>query len=251
MKLYVTGERGQLGQCLIGLGAMPLGAKTPDPWDVVINAAALTDHNKCIEDPDDAWRSNVELPRALAKMCKINSARLIHISTDYVFNHYDPSHRFKSVDPTNPVRFNTYAQTKLAGELAVQTVGGKFNIVRTSWLLSPLRKANWLDMPFVWNQIGTLTWAPMLASALVHLAHDMSHDPSAIMHFTSSYSSSRSILASVSQGQLVPLASIQCPMDRPFNSSLKPDEYFSKFIMTPEEVIHAYRESFPYQKPNI
>ncbi len=103
-------------------------------FDVCINAAAYTNVDEAESNEALAYAINAAAVENLAKACKQQSCWLIHISTDYVFDGaldrpYTPS------DTPNPL--NVYGSTKLAGEQAMQDVGGTYSIVRTSWLYSP------------------------------------------------------------------------------------------------------------------
>ena len=102
-------------------------------FDVCINAAAYTDVDGAETNKALAYAINATAAENLAKVCKHHECWLIHISTDYVFDGtldrpYTPS------DTPNPL--NVYGASKLAGEQAIQAVGGTCSIVRTSWLYS-------------------------------------------------------------------------------------------------------------------
>ena len=102
-------------------------------FDVCINAAAYTDVDGAETNKALAYAINATAVENLAKVCKHHGCWLIHISTDYVFDGtldrpYTPS------DTPNPL--NVYGASKLAGEQAIQAVGGTCSIVRTSWLYS-------------------------------------------------------------------------------------------------------------------
>ena len=98
-----------------------------------INAAAYTDVDGAESNKEFAYAINATAVETLAKTCKQHRCWLIHISTDYVFDGtldrpYMPS------DTPNPL--NVYGASKLAGEQAIQAVGGTYSVVRTSWLYS-------------------------------------------------------------------------------------------------------------------
>ena len=102
-------------------------------FDVCINAAAYTDVDGAETNKALAYAINATAVEALAKVCKQHRCWFIHISTDYVFDGtldrpYTPS------DTPNPL--NVYGTSKLAGEQAIEAVGGTYSIVRTSWLYS-------------------------------------------------------------------------------------------------------------------
>jgi dTDP-4-dehydrorhamnose reductase len=102
-------------------------------FDVCINAAAYTDVDGAESNKALAYAINATAVDTLAKACKQQQCWLIHISTDYVFDGtldrpYTPE------DTPNPL--NVYGASKLAGEQAIEVVGGTHSIVRTSWLYS-------------------------------------------------------------------------------------------------------------------
>ena len=106
-------------------------------FGVCINAAAYTHVDGAEANKELAYAINATAVETLAKVCKQHGCWLIHISTDYVFDGtldrpYTPS------DTPNPL--NVYGASKLAGEQAIQTVGGTYSIVRTSWLYSQYGK---------------------------------------------------------------------------------------------------------------
>jgi len=80
--------------------------------DWVINCAALADLERCEQQPELARRINSELPALLAERCRMGGARLLHVSTDAVFD--GRTGGYSEQDPPNPL--NVYAQTKLSGE---------------------------------------------------------------------------------------------------------------------------------------
>ena len=87
--------------------------------DAVINAAAIATIGDCERDPARAERVNAALPRRLAQLCRHVGARLIHLSTDMVFD--GDQGRYRSTDL--PLPLNLYGQTKLLGEKAVLAEG--------------------------------------------------------------------------------------------------------------------------------
>ncbi|MBG7610045.1 MAG: SDR family oxidoreductase [Anaerolineae bacterium] len=83
--------------------------------DWVIHCAALANLEACEDEPELAWQLNTELPRNLAKQCRQGGARLLHVSTDAVFDGQRGS--YTELDAPNPL--SVYSQTKLAAESAV------------------------------------------------------------------------------------------------------------------------------------
>jgi dTDP-4-dehydrorhamnose reductase len=152
-QVLVTGANGQLGLALQAAGKdsnldlVFMGKNTLDISDaeaikevfatqsfaICINAAAYTNVDGAETNKALAYAINATAVDTLAKACKQQQCWLIHISTDYVFDGtldrpYTPE------DTPNPL--NVYGASKLAGEQAIEVVGGTHSIVRTSWLYS-------------------------------------------------------------------------------------------------------------------
>ncbi len=100
--------------------------------DAVINAAAMAAIGDCDRDPAQAERVNAALPRRLAQLCRHVGARLIHLSTDMVFD--GDQGRYRSTDLPLPI--NLYGQTKLLGEKAVLAEGKSSACVLRTTLVS-------------------------------------------------------------------------------------------------------------------
>jgi dTDP-4-dehydrorhamnose reductase len=99
--------------------------------DVVINTAALTNVEGCEVNPTKAYHVNTEGAYHVALACQQLQIRLIHISTDYVFDGKSP---FPYTEEVSPGPLNIYGWSKLAGELAVRAALPDAMIVRTAWL---------------------------------------------------------------------------------------------------------------------
>jgi dTDP-4-dehydrorhamnose reductase len=152
-RVLVTGANGQLGLALLeaakdsNLDLVFMDKNSLDitnadaikevfatqSFAICINAAAYTNVDGAESNKEFAYAINATAVETLAKACKQHRCWLIHISTDYVFDgklnrSYMPS------DTPNPL--NVYGASKLAGEQAIETVGGTYSIVRTSWLYS-------------------------------------------------------------------------------------------------------------------
>ena len=107
--------------------------------DWVVNCAALADLDICEDDPELAKLLNTDLPRRLARACKMRSIPFTHISTDAVFNGQKDGF-YSEEDPPNPT--GVYAKTKLDGEWAVLTENPKAAVARVNfygWSLSGRR----------------------------------------------------------------------------------------------------------------
>lgn len=102
--------------------------------DIIINTAAYTAVDQAEDEPELAHRINAIAPLVVAEAAREVGARLIHISTDYVFDG-GGERPWKESDPAEPV--NVYGRTKLDGELAVRKTLGDHVILRTAWIYSP------------------------------------------------------------------------------------------------------------------
>jgi dTDP-4-dehydrorhamnose reductase len=102
--------------------------------DIILNAAAYTAVDRAESERDLAYAINEHAPRVLAEQALRRNAFFVHYSTDYVFDGAKSSPWLES-DTPNPL--NVYGSSKLAGERAVEGVGGKFLIFRTSWVYGP------------------------------------------------------------------------------------------------------------------
>lgn len=154
MNILVTGAAGQLGQCLqIAAKAYPnyhfsfknstdldiASAEaienifSQQKYDFCINAAAYTNVEKAESEPERAFLINAEAVKNLAKTCKKYQTKLIHVSTDYVFDG-EKEESYSEEDKVNPI--NVYGASKLKGEQYVQETLETYFIIRTSWLYS-------------------------------------------------------------------------------------------------------------------
>ena len=148
---------------------------------VVVNAAGYTAVDSAETDESACAALNVEAPEVLAKSCRRRGACFIHFSTDYVFDGAKTAPYVES-DATGPL--NVYGKTKLAGERAIEAVGGAYLIFRTSWVyagrgrnfpLTMLRLARELtELAVVDDQIGAPTSARAIASAVADVLGGLS-----------------------------------------------------------------------------
>jgi dTDP-4-dehydrorhamnose reductase len=195
MVVLVTGANGQLGQAIqfvagnypnirfVFCSSSDLDITNKENCDSVfnkekpdfcINAAAYTAVDKAESEPEKAELINVIGAKNLAEACKNFNAKLIHISTDFVFDGSKNS-PYNETDLPNPK--GVYGQTKLEGEIAIQEVFDAYFIIRTSWVYSQfgnnfmktmLRLASErTSLSIVNDQIGTPTNAVDLAECLV------------------------------------------------------------------------------------
>jgi dTDP-4-dehydrorhamnose reductase len=103
-------------------------------FDVVINAAAFTNVNLAETEQTRAFEINKDLPLKLARITARNNQKLIHISTDYVFDGKTDS-PYLTTDSPSPK--NVYGESKLAGEKEITKHNPEALIIRTSWLYGP------------------------------------------------------------------------------------------------------------------
>jgi dTDP-4-dehydrorhamnose reductase len=196
--ILVTGANGQLGRELQTIAAsFPqfnfifhdrttldidnsesiAAALTREQPDWCINCAAYTAVDKAETEKDKAFHINATAVGRLAAACRNAGTRLIHISTDYVFDGLSAT-PLKEGDPTGPV--NTYGASKLEGEhLALQHHPDGTLIIRTSWVYSEFGN-NFVktmirlmkerpSINVVSDQIGSPTYAADLAAAILHI----------------------------------------------------------------------------------
>jgi dTDP-4-dehydrorhamnose reductase len=157
--------------------------------DVVVNAAAFTRVDDAERERDAASAVNELAPASMARAANRIGARMIHVSTDYVFDGEGRA-PYLPTDATSPL--NVYGATKRAGEAAVLRESPRAAVVRTAWLHSG-RGVNFVatavrvlssgkSMRVVDDQIGTPTRAAHLADAIVQLI--TCPDVTGLLHFT-------------------------------------------------------------------
>jgi dTDP-4-dehydrorhamnose reductase len=105
-------------------------------FDVLINAAAFTNVDACETERDRAFLINAEAPGILAEICNEKDAKLIHFSTDYVFDG-EKRAPYTEKDQANPI--SAYGESKLAGEQNVLAAEDRHLVVRVSWVFGPDR----------------------------------------------------------------------------------------------------------------
>ncbi len=144
--------------------------------EIVVNAAAYTDVDKCETNRDLAIKINGDAVKHIAEVCNKIGAFLIYISTDYVFNGRKKT-GYSENDRTNPI--NTYGESKLQGEMNLITNSDNHYLIRTSWLFgfngknfveTIIRLSKEKDEIFVVNdQIGSPTYTLDLAKKIKEL----------------------------------------------------------------------------------
>lgn len=217
MKVIVTGKGGQLAWELeqtkpaevemISLGIQELDISnaaqvnevlTVHSPDIVINAAAYTAVDKAESDQEVAYAVNQTGSENLATTCKEIGARLVHVSTDFVFDGTKTT-PYQTDDAPNPI--NVYGDSKLQGDKAITRIlGGQATIIRTAWVYSTngnnfvktmLRLMSEKDqLGIVYDQVGTPTWAKGLAQMIWALTTESAHNALAqdkqtqVLHWT-------------------------------------------------------------------
>ena len=155
MKLVIIGAGGRLGTTLgreyrekssiIGFDHAQLDLANADKlreklctvdFDLLINAAAFTNVDLCEKERDQAFRINADVPRILAEICRDKNAKLIHFSTDYVFDG-EKREPYIENDPANPI--SVYGESKRAGEKFILQTYNRHLVVRVSWVFGPDR----------------------------------------------------------------------------------------------------------------
>mgnify|MGYP006289820079 FL=1 len=142
--------------------------------DLVIHCAAFTDVDGCEQDPERAFRVNSMGSRNVAQVCAEVRAKLLYVSSDYVFDGSKGS-AYREFDAPNPL--NVYGQSKYEGEFYVSRLCRRFIIIRTSWLFGP-GGANFVsaicdrarrgeEIRVVDDQIGSPTYTLHLAKAML------------------------------------------------------------------------------------
>ena len=196
MKIFVTGCNGQLGRAInkqyendtnvtfvntdvadldiTKIEDVMAAVKAEKP-DVIVNCAAHTAVDACETDLDNAYKINAIGPRNLSLAANEVNAKLVHVSTDYVFDGKG-TRPYTEFDATNPQ--GAYGKTKLAGEEFVKAFADRYFIIRTAWLYGDgknfvktmLRLSETNDVVrVVKDQVGSPTSTKELAGAIAHL----------------------------------------------------------------------------------
>lgn len=197
MKILVTGANGQLGTAIkkessifpdlaifytdieetdiCSKESVQLALKKYAP-NFVVNCAAYTAVDKAEDEEDKAFALNADAPANLAEQCKLMGVKLIHISTDYVFDGKS-NVPYVETDRVNPQ--SVYGKSKLEGEQRSMALGNTM-VIRTSWLYSSYGN-NFMktmlkygkerpELRVVFDQTGTPTLANDLAYAILRIA---------------------------------------------------------------------------------
>ena len=293
MRILLTGRNGQVGweleRALAPLGEViacdraALDLMQPDRIvsvvraarpEVIVNAAAYTAVDKAESEPDAAFAVNANGVRVLAEEAKRAGALLVHYSTDYVFDGTKGS-PYVEDDETGPL--NVYGRSKLAGEQAIGAAGGRFLILRTSWVFAPRGRNFFLtvrrllrekdEIRVVSDQIGAPTSAAALAAATAELLgrhrREALGEASGLYHATAaghtSWHGFAAEIARLEHAHLpttprvvpIPSSAYPSPARRPKNSRLSNEKLrrtFAVVLPSWEECLqacHAAAESVP------
>ncbi|WP_309120817.1 dTDP-4-dehydrorhamnose reductase [Paenibacillus sp.] len=198
MKAVITGVRGQLGFDVVkafeaaGHVVVPMGREDCDITDlsrvdrcmkeiqpdVIVHCAAYTAVDLAETEVDKAFEVNTDGARNLAVAAEKVGAKLVYVSTDYVFDGKGMGRPYQEYDATNPQ--GVYGRSKLAGERLIQTLSSKYFIVRTSWVFGS-NGNNFVKtmlkfgrergkLKVVNDQVGSPTYTVDLARFLLDLA---------------------------------------------------------------------------------
>lgn len=282
MKVLLTGSKGQLGSCFCD--RLPAGwevlATDSDSLDItdlakvkqvvaeyrpdaIVNAAAYTAVDKAEIEGELATRINEQGPKNLAQAAVDAGCRLVHVSTDYVFDG-QAKVPYREADATNPL--GVYGKTKLGGEIAVAGTQPEAIIIRTAWVFSEygnnfvktmLRLAKERDeLGIVADQFGCPTYAGDIAQAIIALLQGQAEG--GVYHFcgdrevTWSEFAQAIFAAAIAQGQLEKLPRVNgitteqypTPARRPTYSSLN-CEKIKAWRITPSDWQHALKNIMP------
>ena len=278
MRILVTGKNGQLGQSLhkvlsasakidnndgsnefIFVGRKELDFSNDsninhyfssnNKFDIIINCAAYTAVDKAEEEPELANKINHLAVKKIAEIANKQKSKLIHISTDYVFDG-ESDKPYTETDTTNPI--NIYGKTKLAGEKALQdTMSTNAIIIRTSWLYSEFGNnfVNTMlklgkeqdELNIVNDQIGSPTYATDLAEIILHIIKTKGFkgagQTTQIYHYSNKgkcswHEFAKEIFKIVEVSCKVnPIATQQypTPANRPMNTIMSTDKIIQKF----------------------
>lgn len=221
-------------------GALRAALEAHSP-ELVLNCAAFTRVDECESDEATAARVNDAAVGILAEECRRAGSRLMHLSTDYVF---DGESREPYAEGARAAPLSVYGRTKLAGERRALAAPGAL-VVRTSGVFG-IGGANFVDavaerlsisgdpLPVVADQVTAPTYAPFLARALADLGES---GATGVWHYRNREPVSWYELASAIAGELgsereiaaVPTAAVPRPARRPAWSVLAVDKYETAF----------------------
>jgi dTDP-4-dehydrorhamnose reductase len=282
MRILVTGKNGQLGKSInkivnasngknnyqqdnefifVGREELDLSSESSishyfdksNKFDIIINCAAYTAVDKAEKEQELANQVNHLAVKQLASIANKQQARLIHISTDYVFDG-ESDKPYMEADATNPI--NIYGKTKLVGEQALQAVMPmNALIIRTSWLYSKygnnfvstmLRLGRERDeLNVVSDQIGSPTYVTDLAGVILEIIKNKEFREEGQATQIYHYSNEGEISWYEFAKEIFKIAKIDCkvnpittqqyptPVQRPKNTSMNKNKIMKTFNANP------------------
>jgi len=286
MKILVLGSKGQLGQCLydqlshtdhevfytsrVQIDIADFEATKHKFLDVapdlVINATAYTAVDKAEKEYQAADRINHLAVANIASICDQLDCLLIHVSTDYVFDG-NSELPYTENDQTNPQ--GVYGDTKLKGEIAIQSSGCRYIIIRTAWVFSEYGN-NFLktmlrlgaernELRIVGDQVGCPTYAQDIARAIMMIIESLKSKEvsSCLYHFSGNFCCSWAEFAQAifdealkleviaSKPNVVAISTKEFPTlaKRPARSELSSNNIRSTFGIDPSDCMLGIRSS--------
>lgn len=207
-KILLIGVQGQVGQELqqtlsnvgevVGVGRSNLDLTQKEQIrqviaeinpDYIVNAGAYTAVDKAESEPELAHQINAIAPTIMAEEAQHCGAKLIHISTDYVF---DGTRNTPYLEEDAPNPLSVYGKSKLAGEQGIRAIDDNYCILRTAWVYGVAGKGNFVktmlrlakereELRIVVDQVGTPTWSRDIANTITDL---LKNQATGIYHFT-------------------------------------------------------------------
>ena len=210
--IYVLGANGQLGQSIKKVqpddlevtyltssnlditneSSVKLFFNDINSQDTLINCAAYTAVDKAEDESEKAFLVNATGPKYLSKYCNDSGAKLIHISTDYVFDG-ESATPYTEDDKASPI--GAYGRSKHQGELDIISSGCTYVIIRTAWVFSEfgnnfvktmLKLSSRDEISVVNDQVGSPTYAPDLALLIFEIINKIEVCENKVFHFSNS-----------------------------------------------------------------
>ncbi|MBL7004338.1 MAG: dTDP-4-dehydrorhamnose reductase [Gammaproteobacteria bacterium] len=283
MRILVTGKNGQLGKSIhkivtnneqaddfvfVGREELDLNSESginhyfdnSDKFDIIINCAAYTAVDKAEEELELANQINHLAVKQLAEVAKTQQARLIHISTDYVFNG-ESDKSYIETDETNPI--NVYGKTKLAGEKALQRImSTDAIIIRTSWVYSEYGN-NFVktmlrlgkergELNVVVDQIGSPTYATDLANVILEIIQNKTFKKAGQVTHIYHYSNEGEISWHEFAEEIFKIAKIDCKVNSILTEQYPaPAKRPRNALMNKDKIMDAYRIKMLFWKSSL